>query len=90
MVTSTVVSEQNIRTVELKVTGAPPHKWDYVYYDITGLRAIYQDDTLISLTLVGVPHGGTDEPETIGTRLDLYDMIQPWIRDLVEEHRPRV
>lgn len=89
MITSAVVSEQNIRTVELKVTGAPPHKWDYVYYDITGLRAIYQDDTLISLTLVGVSED-TKEPEVIGTRLDLYDMIQPWIRDLVEEHRPRV
>ncbi|MGP3738011.1 hypothetical protein ACTWJ9_33415 (plasmid) [Streptomyces sp. GDS52] len=87
MTTSTVVSQKTTRIIELAITGAPPLKADYEYHDVTGLRLTYEGDQLTKLTVLGTSEN-SGEAEEIGTRLDCYDMVQPWIRDEVEKHRP--
>lgn len=86
MADTAVVSETSTYTIELKVTGAPPLKADYVYYDVTGLRITYEADEVTKLTVLGVA-SDTGEAEEIGTRLDRYDMVAPWIRREVAKHR---
>lgn len=88
---TTIASQSSTQTVELKVTDVPPLKADYAYYDVTGLRITYQDDELTELVVLGIEADtgtATGEIEEIGTRLDRYDMVQPWIRSEVEKHRP--
>lgn len=87
MTTSTIVSQKTTRTIELAVTGAPPLKSDYEYHDVTGMRLTYEGDQLAKLTILGISEN-TGEIEEISTRLDRYDWVAQWIRDLVDEHRP--
>lgn len=85
--TSTIASQTVTRTIELALTGAPSLKADYVRYDVTGMRLTYEGDQLTKLTVLGVdPENG--ETEEIATRLDRYDWVEQWIRDLVDEYRP--
>ncbi|WP_042174593.1 hypothetical protein [Streptomyces sp. NBRC 110035] len=87
MPTTSMISQKTTRVIELAVTDAPPLKADYEYHDVTGLRLTYEDEQLTKLTVIGISEE-TGETEEIGTRLDRYDMVQPWIRDAVEKHRP--
>lgn len=87
MPATTVASETSTHTVELTVTDAPPLKVEYVYYDVTGLRITYIDDELTDLVVIGTAED-TGEREEMPTRLSAYEMVQQWIRDEVERHRP--
>lgn len=87
MVATTVVSETRTVTVELTVTDAPPLKADFVYYEVTGLRLTYVDDELTDLIVIGVA-SDSGETESLSTRMSAYEMVQPWIRDEVDKHRP--
>lgn len=80
-------TEITARTVELSVSGAPPIKYDFVHCDVLGLRIAYHHEEVTSLTAL------TIDPESkllvsIAYRVDLQEFWQPWIRELVEKHRP--
>lgn len=84
---TSIATSKAIHTVELSVTDAPEVKADFVYYTITRIRMVFEDDQLTELTMTGVEpeHGETEE---IGTDLDKYEYAAPWIRREVEKHRP--
>ncbi|MFJ8657421.1 hypothetical protein ACIRNU_34425 [Streptomyces rochei] len=87
MPTPTITKQQTTHIIELAVTDAPALKADYVYYNVTGLRLTFEDSRLTDLTVIGIA-GDTGEREEIATRLDRYEWVQEWIRDLVDEYRP--
>jgi hypothetical protein len=89
MVTSSIATENTLRTraLELTIAGAPPVKTDFVYYTVTGLAIRYENTVVTGLYIIGIAED-TGEAERITVRLDLYDMWLPWVRDLVEKHRP--
>lgn len=87
MPSTTVSSQTSTHTVELAVTGAPALKVEFVYYDVTGLRITYENDVLTDLVVIGTAED-SGESEELPTRLSAYEMVQPWIRDEVDKHRP--
>ena len=87
MPTTSIVNTSTIQTVNVAVSDAPPLKMDYVYYEVTELAITYEDDKVTEVTVLGVSED-TGEAEWLPTRMDLWDMVQPWIRDEVEKYRP--
>ena len=87
MPTAVVAKQKTTRVIELTVTDAPALKVEYVYYDVTGLRLTFEDCRLTGLTVIGVAED-SGQQEEIATRLDRYEWVQEWIRDLVDEYRP--
>lgn len=87
MPTTSIASMSTAQTVNVAVSGAPPLKMDYVYYEVSELAITYEDDKVTKLMVLGVSDD-TGQAEWLPTRLDLWDMAQPWIRDEAEKHRP--
>lgn len=83
----TISSQTTTHTIQLAVADAPPLKVEYVHYTVTGLRITYTDGKLANLVVIGTAED-TGESEELTTRLDAYDMVQPWIRAEVDAHRP--
>lgn len=85
MASITVTAETNVRTLTFAVSGVRPVKADYEYFTVTGARITYKDSEVTTLSILV-----DDECEFIAVRTEpeYYDMWEPWLRDLVEQHRP--
>ncbi|MGV9226370.1 hypothetical protein ACWDPF_27300 [Streptomyces albogriseolus] len=75
------------RTLELTVSDVPPVKYDFVYCDVVGVRVSYAREEVTSLTVLAIDQD-SKQLVPIAYRVDLQDIWQPWIRELVDEHRP--
>ena len=74
MPSTTIASQTSTHTIELAVTDAPPLTVEVYYYTVTGLRITYTNDIEAWMHNPGA--------------LEAYEMVQPWIRDEVDKHRP--
>ncbi|MEU3656501.1 hypothetical protein AB0E67_27570 [Streptomyces sp. NPDC032161] len=84
---SSLTAETIVRTLTFRVSDVRPIKADYEYFDVTGLRVTYTAEEVTSLVILSTEER-TGEPTPITVRLDCYDMWEPWVRELVEAHRP--
>ncbi|MFI8792598.1 hypothetical protein [Streptomyces sp. NPDC055105] len=87
MPTTSIARTGTTQTVNVTVTGAPPLKADYVYYEVTELAITYEDDKLTRLRMLAIAED-SGQAEWLQTRLDAWETVEPWIRDEVEKHRP--
>lgn len=85
-VTSTSVISTST-TVTVAVSEAPQVKFDFTYHAVTKLEITYEGDKLTRLRLLAVDEDN-GQADWLETRLDVYEMVQPWIRGEVEKHRP--
>ena len=79
-------AEITARTLEFSAFDVPPIKYDFIHCDVVGLRVSYHREEVTSVTAL------TIDPESkllvpIAYRVDLQEFWEPWIRELVEEHR---
>ncbi|MEE1812685.1 hypothetical protein [Streptomyces sp. BE133] len=82
-------AEITARTLEFAVSDVSPIKYDYVYCDVVGLRVTYTGEEATSLTVLAIDEE-TKRLVPIAYRLDCYEMWEPWLRELVEKHKPTV
>ncbi|WP_404974815.1 hypothetical protein [[Kitasatospora] papulosa] len=80
-------AEITARTLEFAVSDVGPIKHDMLYNDVVGLRMTYTGAALTGLTVLGI-NEETKHLVPIAYRLDAQEFWEPWIRELVEEHRP--
>jgi hypothetical protein len=80
-------AEITARTLEITVSDVPPVKYDFVYCDVVGVRVSYVHEEVISLTVLTIEEE-SKRLVPIAYRVDLQDVWEPWLRELVDEHRP--
>jgi len=80
-------AEITARTLEFSISDVEPIKHDFVYCDVVGLRVSYAHEEVISLTVLTIDQE-SKHLVSIAYRIDLQEMWEPWIRELIEEHRP--
>ena len=86
MITSSIKSQASTYTVTLDISGAPQIEagsgpWPSEMFDVTGVRIDYADAEVDALAVLA-------GDETLSVALDDPKEWEPWLLELVDEHRP--
>ena len=80
-------AEITAHTLELTISGVAPIKYDMAYNEVIGVRVSYDREEVTSLTAFTLDQD-SKQLVPIAYRVDLQEMWEPWLRELVEQHRP--